>query len=186
MPYEFLESLFGTPAEGEAPKAMTYAELEAAIDADEGLQLANLSAGGYVSQADYDTLNGQLTEANGKLEGYDPEWKTKMEQAGIDADAKVEGVVKDYAIRLAVDAAGTVDPDVVRLLIKPDDIKIDDGDVTGISEQLETLRKEKPYLFKDNGGKPYFGGPLGNQKQTGNADQDRVDARYANNPWFHK
>ena len=34
MAYEFLKKLFGTPKDGEEPKAMTYAELEAAIDAD--------------------------------------------------------------------------------------------------------------------------------------------------------
>lgn len=75
MPYDFLESLFGTPAEGEQPKSMTYAELEAAIDGADNLQLVNLSAGGYVSQSEYDTLNGQLDDANGKLKDYDPEWK---------------------------------------------------------------------------------------------------------------
>lgn len=83
--------------------------------------------------------------------------ETKLEQAGTDADARVAGVVKDYAIRMAVNAAGTIDPDVVKLLIKPDDIKVEGDNVTGITEQLETLRKEKPYLFKDNGGKLYFG-----------------------------
>lgn len=35
MAYEFLKKLFGTPKDGEEPKAMTYAELEAAIDADQ-------------------------------------------------------------------------------------------------------------------------------------------------------
>ena len=35
MAYEFLKKLFGTPKDGEAPKAMTYAELEAAIRSEE-------------------------------------------------------------------------------------------------------------------------------------------------------
>ena len=65
MPYEFLESLFGTPAEGEAPRAMTYAELESAIDAAEGLQLVNLSAGGYVTQVAHDVLQREVDVANG-------------------------------------------------------------------------------------------------------------------------
>lgn len=184
MPYDFLESLFGAPAEGEAPKAMTYAELEAAIDGAENLQLVNLSAGGYVPQADYDTLSGQLADANGKLEGYDPEWQTKLEQAGTDADARIAEVVKNYAIRTAVGAAETVDPDVVALLIKRDNVKVDGDEVTGIAEQLADLRKEKPYLFADNGGKPYFGGPLGDQRQTG-TEQDRVNEKYKNNPFYH-
>ena len=39
MAYEFLKKLFGTPKDGEEPKAMTYAELEAAIDADKKIQV---------------------------------------------------------------------------------------------------------------------------------------------------
>ena len=34
-------------------------------------------------------LNGQLSKANKKLEGYDPEWKAKAAQAQTDAEAKV-------------------------------------------------------------------------------------------------
>lgn len=50
MAYEFLKKLFGTPKDGEEPKAMTYAELEAAIDADKKIQVVDVKAGGYVSK----------------------------------------------------------------------------------------------------------------------------------------
>ena len=39
--------------------------------------------------AERDDLKGRLEEANGKLSGYDPEWKAKAEQAQKDAEAKV-------------------------------------------------------------------------------------------------
>lgn len=39
MAYEFLKKLFGTQKDGEEPKAMTYAELEEAIDADKKSRL---------------------------------------------------------------------------------------------------------------------------------------------------
>ena len=42
MAYEFLKKLFGTPKDGEEPKAMTYAELEAAIDADKKIQVVDV------------------------------------------------------------------------------------------------------------------------------------------------
>ena len=45
MAYEFLKKLFGTPKDGEEPKAMTYAELEAAIDADKKIQVVDVKAG---------------------------------------------------------------------------------------------------------------------------------------------
>lgn len=186
MPYEFLEPLFGTPAEGEAPKAMTYAELEAAIDGAENLNIVNLSAGGYVSQADYDDVNGKLETASTQLKDYDPEWKQKVDDATAQADARVAATIKRYAIKSAVATAGTVDPQVVAMLINNENVQVDGDEVTGISEQIENLRKEKPYLFTDNGGKPYITGPLGNTHQTGNTEQARVDARYSNNPWYRK
>lgn len=55
MAYEFLKKLFGTPKDGEAPKAMTYAELEAAIDADKKIKVVDIKAGGYVAKESFDT-----------------------------------------------------------------------------------------------------------------------------------
>ena len=54
MAYEFLKKLFGTPKDGEEPKAMTYAELEAAIDTDKKIQVVDVKAGGYVSKEKLD------------------------------------------------------------------------------------------------------------------------------------
>ena len=57
MAYEFLKKLFGTPKDGEEPKAMTYEELEAAIDADKDIQVVDLKAGEYVSKEKFDAKN---------------------------------------------------------------------------------------------------------------------------------
>lgn len=186
MPYEFLESLFGTQPEGEEPRAMTYAELETAIDNTENLNIVNLSAGGYVTQAEFDEVSGQLAAANSQLEDYDPEWRQRVDNAETQADARVSATIKQYAIKSAVAAAGTVDPQVVAMLINNDDVTVDGDTVTGISEQIENLRKDKPYLFADNGGKPYITGPFSTKHQIGNSEQDRVEARYNNNPWYRK
>ena len=77
MAYEFLKRLYGTPKDGEAPKSMTYAELEAAIDADKKLKLVNLADGGYVPQSDYGAketelagVKKQLEEANATIGSY--------------------------------------------------------------------------------------------------------------------
>lgn len=74
MAYEFLRKLFGTPKEGEQPKAMTADELVAAIEADKGLSLVNLKDGGYVSTEKFNAketelkgVQAQLTAANEKI-----------------------------------------------------------------------------------------------------------------------
>ena len=90
MAYEFLRKLYGVPKEGEEPKAMTYKELEAAIDADGSIKLADLSGGGYVSKEKYNAkvteLTGvkqQLADANAEIQSY-----KDMDIEGIQKSAK--------------------------------------------------------------------------------------------------
>ena len=77
---EFLKEIFGDGA-------LTYDQLAAKV-AEKKMKLADLSTGGYVGKEKFEALNTEksgletrLNEANKKLEGYDPEWKTKAEQS---------------------------------------------------------------------------------------------------------
>ena len=49
-------------------------------------------------KAEKTTLTEQLSTANSKLEGYDPEWKAKAEQAKTDAAAQIAALEKGYAL----------------------------------------------------------------------------------------
>lgn len=49
-----------------------------------------------------DAARTQLGDANKKLEGYDPEWKTKAEQAENNAKAQVAALQSDFAAESAV------------------------------------------------------------------------------------
>ena len=95
MAYEFLKKIFGTPKDGEQPKAMTYAELEAAIDGAKDIQVVDLKAGGYVAKSKLDAkitelagVQQQLTDANTQIQSFKDqdvegvkkkvsEWETK-------------------------------------------------------------------------------------------------------------
>lgn len=90
MAYEFLKKLFGTPKDGEAPKAMTYEELEAAIDADKKIQVVDIKSGGYVSKekldakiTELDGVKQQLADANTEIKSY-----KDMDIDGIKQSAK--------------------------------------------------------------------------------------------------
>lgn len=95
MAYEYLERLFGTPKAGEQPKAMTFAELSAAIEADKNMKLVDLSAGGYIAQHLYDAqkteLDGvkqQLSDANSTIKGYKDMKPDELKQAVADWETK--------------------------------------------------------------------------------------------------
>ncbi|MGN1119349.1 MAG: hypothetical protein ACI4Q4_03255 [Oscillospiraceae bacterium] len=66
---EFLKNIFGD-------KALTYAELEAALKDSKEVKLANLASGGYVDKGKFDALetkNKTLTEQLSKLGEAKPE-----------------------------------------------------------------------------------------------------------------
>lgn len=115
MAYEFLKKLFGTPKEGEAPKSMTYEELEKAIDGDKDLKLVDLSAGGYVAKEKFDAketeLKGvkqQLTDANTQIKSFKDqdiesvqkkvtEWETKYNKDTKDLKDQMAAQQRNYA-----------------------------------------------------------------------------------------
>lgn len=87
MSYTFLQKLFGEVKEGEQPKAMTYEELEAAIDAEEGLQLINLKDGGYVPKEKLDSKIAELSGVKKQLEDASKEIKSYQ-------DMDIDGIKK--------------------------------------------------------------------------------------------
>ena len=98
MASDFLKELFGD-------QPLTYDQLAEKVT-KQGMKLADLSTGRYVGKDKYDalsaeksSLNQRLTEANTKLEGYDPDWKSKAQQAQSQADAEVAKIKRSYLLR---------------------------------------------------------------------------------------
>lgn len=166
MAYEFLEKLFGTPKEGEQPRSMTYAELEAAIDADKDIQLANLAAGGYVAQADFDTkaleLDGvqkQLASANTTIQSYKDmdiegirksatEWETKYntdtqklkDDLAAQAQAHAEEMlVSSYRYPNKAARVGVLEA------VRAKKLPLENGELTGGKAFMEELQKDEDY-----------------------------------------
>lgn len=181
MANEFLQEVFGT-------EALTFDQFSEKLG---DRKLADLSTGEYVGKGKHTDLETKyndtvalLNEANAKLEGYDPDWQTKANDAQTAAEEKAANVIKNYAIATAVKAVGAVDPDVVAMLLDREKVTVEGDTVTGIQEQIDELRTSKPYLFPDNGGRPRFSGGTGGGQPTGSKEDEQVRARYANNPWY--
>ena len=116
MAYEFLKKLFGTPKDGEEPKTMTYAELEAAIDADKKIQVVDVKAGGYVSKekldakiTELDGVKQQLSDANTTIQSYKDmdidgikqsakDWETKYTQETQKLTAQLAAQERTHAL----------------------------------------------------------------------------------------
>lgn len=139
---EFLKELFGGGA-------LTYDQLAEAAKA-KGVQAVNAAGGAYVPKADLEhaqgqiaTLTGQLGDANKKLEGYDPDWKTKAE-----ADRKkLEAQQFDFALERALAAAKPRNAKALLNFLDRDKLTLVDGEVIGLDKQLEALKKGEDTAF---------------------------------------
>lgn len=132
---DFLKDLFGD-------QALTYDQLSQAVK-DKGFEVVNAAGGAYVPKATFDTVNSQLTEANTKLEGYDPEWKTKAEQAR----QQLEAERMEDAIRNAVKSAKARNVAAVVALLDRDKLKYAAGEVIGLEKQLADMKKDEATAF---------------------------------------
>lgn len=67
-------------------------------------------------------------------------------------DTDTANIKRDAAIDLALVKAHARDPQLTRAALKMDEIKVDkEGAVTGLDAQIEGLKKDKTWLFEDDG-----------------------------------
>ena len=124
--------------------------------------------GKFIPKSRFDEVNEQLKDVKGqvterdtqiaglkKFQGSADELKTKvteLQQANAKASeeyaAKLASVQKTYAVRSAI-GTDAQDPDLLLKLIDMDSVSITgDGKALGVSEQIDALHKDRPYLFK--------------------------------------
>lgn len=147
---DFLKDLFGG-------QAMTYDQLSAAAK-EKGFEVVNAAGGAYVPKADADNLRGQITtltgqlgEANKKLTGYDPEWKTKSETQA----RELQEQRFDFALEKGLAKSGARSAAAVRGLLDRSKLQLaDDGEIIGLDKQLANLRKAEDTAFLFDQPKP--------------------------------
>lgn len=159
MNYEYLKPFFeGGP--------LSFEQLTEKLDAADGVKLANLKDGGYVGKDKFDALearaNGlqaQLSEANGKLEGYDPEWKAKAEQAKTDAAAQVAALEKGYALVRKASGLKFSSESARKAFLtdaKAQNFAMKDGEILGFDDYVKAFKESDPSAILPDGGMARF------------------------------
>ena len=118
------------------------------------------------AQAEITGLKKQVEEAGAQIEKFKDldiegvkktadEWKTKAEEARTEADAQIAKLKFDHALDSALTGAKAKSPKAVKALLDADLLKLaDDGKISGLKEQLETLQKDNDYLFESDAPAP--------------------------------
>lgn len=139
---EMLKALFG----GEA---LTFDQFAEKVNQSADVKLGNLAGGQYVDKNKYDDVSRQLETANASLADYDPEWKSKLEQAQADGEKKLNDYKFEQSVEKAIVDAGAADVVSVKANLDMSAVtQGEDGTIEGLTEQLEKLKTEKPFLFK--------------------------------------
>lgn len=160
---EKLKSLFGD-------KALTFAELEAALQDNKEIKLVNLAAGGYVGKDKLDSaiteknrLSSLLDEANKQIQNFKDmdidgikraaeEYKKKYEDAEQEytkklAELETDNALKDKlsGIKFTSDYArrGVFDE------IKAKGLKYENGNFLGFDDALNAIKTANPNAFND-------------------------------------
>lgn len=175
-----LKALFGTDA-------LTFEQLEEKLKDNKEIKLANLAAGSHISKGKYDDVVAELNTANETIKGL-RETVTKFDGVDLDGlknsvkdwenkyNTDIAAVKLDSAVNMALVAAKAKNPKLTKAALDMSIIKLDGENLTGLTEQLDNLKKSDAYLFEaetkddpDEGGARFFN-TGGNHGNAGNAD----------------
>lgn len=104
-----------------------------------------------------DAARTQLDEAGKKLEGYDPDWKAKAEDAQRQADAKIAALESGYAAERAVSGLKFSSESARRAFLADlaaKKLPLQDGKLLGFDEFAKQYKEADPGAFLPEGGVP--------------------------------
>lgn len=137
--------------------------------------------------AERDTARNSLSDANKKLEGYDPDWKTKAEKAENDAKAQEEALQQDFAAQSAAAGVNFSSESAKKAFLadlKAKKLPLQDGKLLGFEDYLKSYREADPGAFAPEKATPTV--TVGGKGQTpASTRQSFLDNKYKNNPFYH-
>ena len=127
-----------------------------------GTELNDLKQQVATLTAERDTARTNLGEANRKLEGYDPEWKTKADQARQQAEQQVAEMKAEYAATSAASSLKFTSDSAKKAFLADLNAKKlplqDDGTLLGFDDYVASYKKTDPGAFAPDGGLPRVSG----------------------------
>lgn len=143
------------------------------IMAENGKDIEHYKAQVAALTTEKGNLTAQLTDANQQIEdfkGLDIEgiknaaedYKKKFEAAEAKAKADIEALRFDTALNSALSGAKARNAKAVKALLNMDDLKLNDGKIVGLEEQLKQVKEENDYLFESEENIPRIVGATGN------------------------
>ncbi|QTL96553.1 scaffolding protein [Iocasia frigidifontis] len=112
---------------------------------------------------------GDNEELNQRIQELEEQNKTTAEEY----ESQLAAQKFDFELEKAIREAGARNPKAVKALLNTDEIKLEDGKLTGLDAQLEKLQKDEDYLF----------GEVGLKGKDHDEGDGKLDQDYKENPW---
>lgn len=132
--------------------------------------------GNFIPKARFDKVNDQKKELETQLKTSSETIETlkknnsdneTLQRAIGEHEKTIEKLKKEaedkdfsYSLRDALKEAGCIDSKALEVYLTKENLKLEDGKIVGLEEQLNSLKESKTYLFKDT--IPQDTGGLGN------------------------
>lgn len=134
---------------------------------------------------DYEDIKAQLAAANEKIEelgklDYEgvkksaEDYKAKYEQSVADSAAKLEKMQFDHILEGKLAEKKPRNATAVKALLNMDGLKLSNGEIIGLTEQLDKIVKENDYLFESSEPIPRYMGPAGGSGNTPDTDENFI------------
>lgn len=143
-----------------------------------GKDIESLKQSVSESTSETAALKTQLQESLAKIESFGDvdamkleldKWKAEAEKVKGDSERNKQEMTVDFALEKALLQSKAKNSKAVRALIEVDKISIsEDGEITGLSEQLETIKSENDFLFESEDSVPRI--VTGSQGLSGSED----------------
>lgn len=124
-----------------------------------GADIESLKGANATLSAQLEGTKTQLAEANGKLEGYDPEWKAKAGAAAAAADRRVKELEAGFAAERAAGELRFSSGSARRAFLADLAAKalpVQEGSLLGFDDFVKAYRQQDPGAFAPEGPQPQF------------------------------
>lgn len=130
--------------------ALTVDEFNKRLKND-GIKLADLSTGDYVSKAKYEKVASEKELLESSIEETAEKHKAEIEEVRNSMENEITGIKKQNLLErtLTENNALNVNAAIGAMGINARELELDkDGSIKGMSEMIENLKESDPYLFK--------------------------------------
>ncbi|MBS7363914.1 MAG: phage scaffolding protein [Paludibacteraceae bacterium] len=130
-----------------------------------------------LTEQERDTAKSQLEATNKKLEGYDPEWKKKAEEAQTEAQKKIQETMTELASERAVMGLAFSSNSAKKAFVndlKAQGLKLEEGKFLGFDDFVNKYKETDPQAFTETEteSKPKFSETV--HSSGGDAGKDAV------------